>query len=100
MVLEATVLPTEPPPLPNNLYYLALDVTATCISEIYSFAPDGFDLNIVRKLSSKKKNISRVGIQTRGCWVGSKKSSSVLRSPRDGWVVPPWPGFVAQMLVK
>ena len=55
---------------------------ANWICEIYCLALDGFDLNTVHKLSSKEKNLSGVGIRTRGCWVvGRKNASSVLRSP-------------------
>ena len=35
--------------------YLAMDITPTCICEIHCLALDGFDLNTVRKLSSKEK---------------------------------------------
>ena len=72
-MLEATALPTEPPPLPNNLYYVALDVTATCISEIHCFAQDGFDLNIVRKLSSKKKKYQQSRDSNPGLLGGKQK---------------------------
>ena len=40
------------------LWYLALDVTASCICEIHCLALDGFDLNTVHQLSSKEKKIT------------------------------------------
>ena len=44
----------------------ALDITVDCIYEIHRLALDGFDLNTVHKLSSKKKkNLSGARIWTR-----------------------------------
>ena len=41
--------------LPSSFFVVALDVTANCICEIHCLALDGFDLNIVHKLSSGEK---------------------------------------------
>ena len=43
------------------LYYLALAITANCISENNCLALDGFDLKTVHKLSSKEK-------KSQQCW--------------------------------
>ena len=54
------------------LKHLALDITANCICEIYCKALDGLDLETVHKLCrEKRKNLSKVGIQAWGCWVGN-----------------------------
>ena len=68
----------------QNLFleYSALDITANCIYKIHYLALDGFYFNTAHKLNSKEK----AGIRTRGCWVGSKNASSVLRGP--SWILP------------
>ena len=38
--------------------YVALDITANCISKIRSLALEGFNFTAVHKLSSKEKKIS------------------------------------------
>ena len=59
--------------------------------EIHCLALNGFDLNTGHKLSSKEKKILAARIQTRGSWVDSKNSSSVVRSTPKFLLIQLWP---------
>ena len=60
----------------------------TAFWKIRCLALDGLDLNTVHQLSRAvmRKNLDGAGIQTQGCWLGSKNASSELRSPLFAYV--------------